>query len=752
MSVEEKRFFGKVDKRVEPNMGSGNPPFGFVKPILESSPDLTRWESEISDRSEHFPDRGLIYWYDTPPEYDAETYVSFDVKDSLSYSEGRNPDQYQVDGFRSPIEVIDLRGYDESDLRGIIGSFGVNLDHEPASDELLIWIEDDTWVGPVSLKQNDMGRWELQSNDPTRLDCWKAPEEGCSTVQHSDGERTFLSPNRDFGRDAGFKNWAPPEEFALSVLKRIRKFDQEAYEALDTTYSAFEKYFDTLSEAGLTDRQRIHELARKERLEDLLKTIEENQGLIETATDALISSPEVQEELQERRREIHQEMKEELEEELRESLQERYDELEGIEEEIEAREDELRDIEQQIADAEESLEEREKELSEQVEKYDEHLSERLADLLEKPEEAFADLAIITQAIRTFDFQPKGRETPELDPQKEEVGTERDTEVECIDPDEAVTHVGMSFLNRDSPYHAALDLHSAFVSGAIPILDGEGASDALQAYSDAITGGRIQWTSIGGSTYEPTDLLGHYDHDSSRIIPSRHGLLETIREAKKTGKLYLFVLEGFNRAPVESYLLPLLQTRNLPGQRRDSRSIPLAPAGLSGDDPFGNLRTVELPENVLVAGIPANGPSTLPVPDKIWNHAVLLSLPAYRDVEVDEDSYPTSEIDSGDWSELVRRACDEDKVSRKLRELRDEIREGNPRFRLNRLQYRIYGAARRSVDPTAALELLVRSNLIHSLQEIEEVSKYIDDSNMIESSGLDHILEAGKSLTNPNDSL
>src|SRR5690606_29451290 len=101
-------------------------------------------------------------------------------------------------------------------------------------------------------------------------------------------------------------------------------------------------------------------------------------------------------------------------------------------------------------------------------------------------------------------------------------------------------------------------------------------------------------------------------------------LDVILEASRSDDLYVVVLEGLNRAPVDSYLLPLLESRSDTWLSRSPRTIPLAAErAVDPSDPYWHVLRVAWPPNVLLAALPVFGGSALPLPESIWRYAVLV---------------------------------------------------------------------------------------------------------------------------------
>jgi hypothetical protein len=173
-------------------------------------------------------------------------------------------------------------------------------------------------------------------------------------------------------------------------------------------------------------------------------------------------------------------------------------------------------------------------------------------------------------------------------------------------------------------YAMLGLHAAFVAGVVPVVVGNHGYDLLRAYASAVAGGRLLWIPVGSSTMEPHDLLGRFDGASGRILPSPSGLLDVMRDTGQSERLHLVVLEGFNRAPTEGYLLPILEAAQAGRSGDMGRTIPIASSGLlASDDPYREMGRLAWPPNVLVACIASDGSITLPVPPSVWRFLALL---------------------------------------------------------------------------------------------------------------------------------
>lgn len=113
----------------------------------------------------------------------------------------------------------------------------------------------------------------------------------------------------------------------------------------------------------------------------------------------------------------------------------------------------------------------------------------------------------------------------------------------------------------------------------------------------------------------------------------------VRAAKENVGPFMVVLDGANRGPTESYLLPLIRL-----VRNRAASIPLFhPSAIEPSDRYRSEGRVQWPPNLLLAATAIEGPTTLPIAPDIWNESILAVA------EVDGEFTGTVEL--GDPSEV-----------------------------------------------------------------------------------------------------
>ncbi len=600
--------------------------FAHVEPILQSSSDLCMWDGRVQEPAREFPQRGRIFWHDTPAVVQKASYWQFRITESPSYDGADKAERYQVEDAMHPVEVIDFRGWEDRDaLRRLLTRDGVELGQTPLGREVLLWVDDELWIGPLTLN-NASGLWKIgPSMNLARLPKRRAPGGGAYAV-NLDGRRWLLNPAGDAGEQLGFCNWMGDMEFAKGLLRRLRKLDSQAFDGLRISKAVFDAYLTAMEHAGLIGSDLLQELGRKERIATLAEVIRANEDLLNEAVSALLGSPVVQEELQTWKAAEYGLIRDQIRGAVEEELSSQHEELGRLKADVEREQTTLRALQNQI-------DLKDAELQGIVDSFDDELMQRLDRLREKPEAMFAEVAVLRAVFGT----PSGRRIDGRDRTPPAPMTPQPVCRPLTDQAEFTRVLAANLKARSVPPLLATELHLAFISGCVPLLVGGCAFDALRAYADTIAGGGILWIPVSASLFEPNALLGYLDVPTRRILPHAGGLLDLFAEAAESDLIYVVALEGLNRAPVESYLLPLLESRWDAWQSGPVRRIPLA-ADRAVDplDPYREMLRVAWPANVIVAALPQFGPAALPLPDAIWRYAVLINCDGVIEVPSQND--------------------------------------------------------------------------------------------------------------------
>ncbi|HCT56361.1 MAG TPA: hypothetical protein DGD08_04020 [Gemmatimonas aurantiaca] len=670
--------------------------YASIEPLVESDPTGSQWLGPLRNSVSSFPKRGLVHWNKAPFQLQLGSLWQFTIDEHPSAVRSDQLEHFQLEDPQEPIEVLDLRGWsDEERLRSAITSDGIPLSPPPLARRVLLWLASDVYVGPLLLKPATApGFWVLDRPD-AHIDAARMPVCRLSASDINrvplEGERWFVSPRLELGRSAGIQNWTSDAQVTRSILTRLRKMDPDLVRAIGVTESVFREYLDHVEGGRMGSADPAVERARADRLRGVRDAIQRDEVLLTEAVEALLGTEAVRTEVQSQAHakidgEVHSRRAE-----IDAALSDSTKELARVQDILNAKRTE-------VAALDAALLEKRGELEAKVASFDQEVSARLEEIARRPEAIFAETAVMRAVLTPGFARPVGggnggvpaypparavsRQVRDFGESTLELGDETDVRRALA------VHAGASALSLQ----AMLSLHAMFVSGAAPVVVGSYAYDLLRAYASAVAGGRLHWIPIGSSTMEPYDLLGRFDGASGRIIPSPSGLLDVARDATQSGRLHVVVLEGFNRAPCEAYLSPILEAAQA-GRLGDAlRVIPLAnPELISGDDPYREVARLVWPSNVLIACLPSDGSVTLPVPPSVWRFVALVDaddrdrtqLPS---VPAENGVAPRTEIPPTLWKESVataqaHAAHDRDEVTTVARALSLSARDARDAVRV-----------------------------------------------------------------------
>ena len=194
------------------------------------------------------------------------------------------------------------------------------------------------------------------------------------------------------------------------------------------------------------------------------------------------------------------------------------------------------------------------------------------------------------------------------------------------------------------------------------------STHFEAYASCISCDRILWLPISPTTLEPSDLLGKVDPTTRRFGPHPGGLLDLLLHAHTSNDLYLVVLDGINRAAIDTYLMPILACYKDAWHSEHKHALPLVHrSAVDEEDPYALVSHLVWPSNVLLAGILTQGVTAISPPHTFWSWAVLVHLDQFDDVNTlskipDEDNtnqMTTSVVSQETWRQWRRKLSNED---------------------------------------------------------------------------------------------
>lgn len=634
--MESALYLGRVERLLPRNEQMI---IAHLQPLYQSTSDWMEWEP-ITDLKAAFPNRGFVTWFDPSEDVLPGSLWVFECAEQPSFNPG-NPHHEKYKVFSTPEEagvVLDLRrdgGEDEVRAWLIEDEGDFYLPFTP-SRRFYLWVDEATWIGPIRMVKSALeGYWVVDQESLEEPLACVAPAHRFVQLDLATS-CFFLAPGARVGSRIGQADWAPDNLVLKRALKSLQKLDGAHLKALGLTEKAIEHAVNHLGLQDIGSTGGVHlDQQRLARARSLITTLHQRQELAKSFIEDFLQVPSVQEAINEYVDEARQRAEAQIYTErdaILTDARELYAQAEAQKQEAEQilaqAKQEAKEI---VSEAERQAKAQQELLVYHMEGLDATLKERLRELMAQPERALADIAIIRAALKLAPPSPSpllsnGHFTSEAKsflPWRDET----QAQVTVVEEFKAVQRkLREAFKTLGISSRVPKVLHSAFLSGAMPVLAGPGAFEALRAYASCVTGGRYLWLPISPHTLDPGDLFGQVDSASQRFVPHPGGLLDVLLQASHSDALYLVVLDGLNRASVDTYLTPVLACATDAWLGHKSRSLPLAhPGTLSANDPYASAAWLNWPPNVLLAGILTEGVSAIPPAPTFWTATVLLHL-------------------------------------------------------------------------------------------------------------------------------
>jgi hypothetical protein len=546
-------------------------------------------------------------------------------------------------------------------------------------------------------------------------------------IVHLDFEGPLLlpGPKTHPARVLGLVDWAADDVILRRVLRRLRDFDGEYANQLKLTAAAADRIAERLGVGSAVlevqlDAQRLMRIRR------VLARLTGRAELVAEVVDALIVSDAVKPELENRRAQVLDECRREAAALIAHETQTARHELETLTAERESLNTHLKERKEELETLQASLEAR-------VEGFESALRRRLSEMAANVEQSFADLTAI-RAVFSADPARSEMGPLTISGPAQETGPEGVTggeEVEIAQRD-----LRQRFASAALPISLADALHSTFIAGAIPLLVGTKGFPALALYASRVAGGRVLWAPVAGDVSSTAEFLGRVRGVTNGSGIESGGLLEFLSLASAREDLHVVVLDGINLAPIEVYLLPVLDLYRdvrFGGQSRRLRF----------ETSHGRPVDLRWPRNVLLAGIFREGLAALPIPPSAWSSVVFLDPEAFGppppdtgmhpdDRDAIASAWPVGSISLTSWDSLKRR-CREQDLSNAVA-LWNEARE---RFRLPSGSkdevMRFFAAAYLLAGADFALACVARGMLPHVASEVEKFIVWVTERRMVPAS-------------------
>lgn len=541
---------------------------------------------------EEFPAEGRVFW---PQAKDA-------VEGSLVFCQTEpNPgqrDEHRVTSAQLAIEILDVRawGTAEQIRRRLVAGQTEQLRPCPRA---LLWCGDDELVGPVRLAEDRQDNLVIESARD-RIPCMSRSGLDIRELRRGSAVRYVLSGSTT-GAPSRYVDWDTEEGTARRAIRfavdrareqganpaPLEKLVADALRGItgSTAELKLKQYQLTRTQEFIRDSARLHQLAS-------------------SIAEELLALPVIKLELDSARAARWSQ----IEAELKSSFLAERSKLESAREKHAALTEESRQLERRVEEARASV-------GSQIQQLEAELGKRVKAVLARPASFIAEAAVLQAALPLGAAAPSGQPSSSIVPQ---LAVTWSAPAQALsEPLELRKALTAALKARGLEPDAGIRIHATLAAGLLPIVIGPRALAALDAYGDAVCGGRSVTVHVSPALIEPGELFGRLDPARGIYVPHASGLLEAARAAAHLPGPVLVTLEGLNRAPTESFLLPLLQDIERGAAVRLFHPAALSTVGGTAD------HEVKWPRALRLAATAIEGSTTLPLSRELWDRAVVI---------------------------------------------------------------------------------------------------------------------------------
>jgi hypothetical protein len=398
---------------------SGSQQLALLQPLYIFDGETHTW-ADVDNATNAFPNRGYVTWYRAPEDAACGTLWLFRFAPHPTYDpHNAKQDRYRVNWDIPPeplVEVLDLHVANaDAALRAL--DLGLRLNFIPTRS-VYITLGDQTWAGPIKLVR-ERGAWFLdphQRNLPVPR-VRALPEHDLDRI-YVDGMRTFIRPRTGTLVGVGELDWAPDKMVLQRLLHDLRgRADIE--DTLRLTKAAVQNIINKLPGA---ERAVLPQKVARARA--YLAEVERVEADLESFEAELLALPTVAARIATAKREGREAARVQAEEQaaaqarrdlealraeqqaLARSLIEQRAQLavaERVAEDAERRAREAADAEAlrrvaELNNLDAEIAARRRALEDQVTLAEETIGSRLGELLARPSEALAHVALVRAAL------------------------------------------------------------------------------------------------------------------------------------------------------------------------------------------------------------------------------------------------------------------------------------------------------------------------------------------------------------------
>ena len=488
---------------------------------------------------EDFPDRGKLFWWKAPPEVGNSSLWEVLIEPSASYDGISRLDKYSVSADARPVfQFIDARHLSEVEIRDALSSSsGFDIGYDLSS--FAVFVLKGSWIGPISLVKvkDDSACYRL--TESTKLESVPyiaGNSDDLCQITIEGREHLIARPGYDL-EPTGTRNWQSDDELIRSSVKRLRKIDQHAFEAMDITFAMIDKYATAVEKSKIVGQQRSIDEARLTRLRELKGEILGAKSYLEEAVEFLLIQPNVEQRLSSETEELKEQLKSQAEKEVREEFLARKAEIKNQDKEITSRGRQLKELDAKIA-------KRKDEVLNQLGSLDASIEKKIDAIAKRPDDFLATQIVSQWALKTAvsleeTKAPVGRHEPWGEIREGEV-------IEGVDA--LIGRLSHSLSAKGISETPSISAIASMLSGFCPILTGDCATEVALLIGDTLCGGRTVVAPLSPLNSSPGEIFSSWEGTESLVA-----WLDS-----NPDKLAMLLIEGINRAPCEYSALHLLK--------------------------------------------------------------------------------------------------------------------------------------------------------------------------------------------------
>ena len=577
------KYIGIVDWANDDRNGNK---IGGVKPLYEISGP--KWL--IADTSEFQPD-GKVFWYKTTAKQN--DLIFFTVKESFNEEKYK----YNLDRCDSVREIIDFRNLGAVDEVRKAFATGLRYSgHLP--DKSYILCKGGTIVGPLKLSKTTDDLLHFDAAQLHEIPCYSMDDTPTQEIRLK-SETRLVCQDQSKLSICSYVDW----DSNRNVIKRAieyainntKKSTTSTLNVKDLVAETYQQLKDGDDSANLS-----LQINRLKRTVDIIKQVEVSDEWASELIDNVITLPTIKKELDSIRDTARKEVRKEVSDKIRTELDTEIKEVGKVRLEKEKLESDIQKNLKRLEEIKTELESHTGDIKQEIEK-------RIENIINKPAGFIAEAAFLKAILPHLSIDKTSKSGGSNNARSKIKWNISETKISTAD--DLKKQIIKAFRTISVKSEVGIGIHAALTAGIMPILSGFNAGAAVDAYSKIACGGRIFRVPVAPTSLDAVDLLGKFDERQGAFVKRDDNLLEFVDIAKRHPESAIVVFEGINKAPTESYFMPIMETIFF------GKSLPLY---------FSDVKqNLEWSENLFPVSTIVDGPTTLPLSAEIWSRSILL---------------------------------------------------------------------------------------------------------------------------------